>query len=59
MDNSTILYVGIFCFAMMGLGMGLTVYEFRKIAPIPAKPKAKHFDPKPNEGTTARLVEIR
>ena len=32
MDNATILYAGMFCFAMMGLGMGLTVYEFKKMA---------------------------
>ena len=37
MDNSTILYVGMFCFAMMGLGMGLTVYEFKKMALEPVK----------------------
>lgn len=59
MDNSTILYVGVFCFAMMGLGMGLTVHEFKKMTPIPAKPKAIHTDPKPNDSTTARLLEMR
>ena len=37
MDNSTILYVGMFCFAMMGLGMGLTVHEFKKMALDPVK----------------------
>jgi hypothetical protein len=37
MDNSTLLYVGMFCFAMMGLGMGLTVYEFKKMSPSPQK----------------------
>lgn len=32
MDDSTLLYIGMFCFAMIGLGMGLTVYEFKKIS---------------------------
>lgn len=30
MTDTTLLYVGIFCFAMMLLGLALTVYEFGK-----------------------------
>lgn len=30
MTDTTLLYVGIFCFAMMLLGLALTVYEFSK-----------------------------
>ena len=30
MNDVTILYSGVVCFALMLLGVGLTVYEFRK-----------------------------
>jgi hypothetical protein len=59
MDDSTILYMGMFCFAMIGLGMGLTVYEFTKIAPKPPNRKANSVDQKSNEVAAARLVEMR
>ncbi len=32
MTDTTLLYVGIFCFSMMVLGLGLTVHEFRKLS---------------------------
>lgn len=59
MDNSTLLYVGMFCFAMMGLGMGLTVYEFKKISRTPEKASRIGEKPKvsPNLGS-AKLVEL-
>lgn len=30
MSDSTILYAGVFCFAMTLLGLALTIYEFRR-----------------------------
>jgi hypothetical protein len=58
MDNSTLLYVGMFCFAMMGLGMGLTVYEFKKISPEPGKRRLGSVDLKANAALrTANVVE--
>ena len=59
MDDSTLLYTGMFCFAMMGLGMGLTVYEFKKISPSPQK--ASHVGAKPKASPnlrTANVVEL-
>ncbi len=59
MDNSTLLYIGMFCFAMMGIGMGLTVHEFKKISPSPRK--ASHVAEKPTASPslrTANLVEL-
>ena len=32
MTDDTLLYVGIFCFAMMVLGLVLTMMEFRKLS---------------------------
>ncbi len=32
MTDDTLLYVGIFCFAMMVLGLALTMMEFRKLS---------------------------
>jgi hypothetical protein len=58
MDNSTLLYVGMFCFAMMGLGMGLTVYEFKKISSEPGKRRLGSVDLKANAALrTANVVE--
>ena len=37
MNDSTILYSGIFCFAMIFLGVALTIQEFRKEAQARAK----------------------
>jgi hypothetical protein len=59
MDDSTILYMGMFCFAMIGLGMGLTVYEFKKISPSPTK--VSHIAAKPKASPSLRsanLVEL-
>ena len=59
MDNSTLLYIGMFCFAMMGLGMGLTVYEFKKISPSPTKASQVAAKPKASPSLrTANLVEL-
>ena len=58
MDNSTILYVGMFCFAMMGLGMGLTVHEFKKMALDPVKKNLGNENQNANEGLrTIRVAE--
>ena len=60
MDNSTILYTGMFCFAMMGLGMGLTVYEFKKIALQPVKKNLGNEERNAIEGLrTIRVAEIQ
>jgi hypothetical protein len=59
MDNSTLLYIGMFCFAMMGIGMGLTVYEFKKISP--STRKASYIAAKPEASPSLRsanLVEL-
>ncbi len=37
MNDSTILYSGIFCFAMILLGVSLTIQEFRKESQSRAK----------------------
>ena len=37
MSDSTILYSGIFCFAMILLGVTLTIQEFRKEEQVRAK----------------------
>ena len=59
MDNSTLLYVGMFCFAMMGIGMGLTVYEFKKISPSTPKNALGGAERKPNAlRRTAKVVEM-
>ncbi len=39
MSDAGIMYVGLFCFAMIGLGMGLTVYEFKRISSLPSNAK--------------------
>ncbi len=56
MDDSTILYLGMFCFAMIGLGMGLTVYEFKKISPSPTK--ASHVATKPKASPSPRTANV-
>ena len=38
MNESTILYTGIFCFAMIFLGVMLTIQEFRKEARARSRP---------------------
>lgn len=38
MSDSTLLYIGVFCFAMMLLGLVLTMLEFRKIPASRVKP---------------------
>ena len=59
MDNATLLYVGMFCFAMMGLGIGLTVYEFKKISPSPPKSALGGAERKENAvRRTVKVVEI-
>ena len=40
MNDSTILYSGVFCFALMLVGVMLTIREFRKEAQLRTK-----FDP--------------
>ena len=58
MDNATLLYVGMFCFAMVGLGMGLTVYEFKKISPSPTKSALGGAERKENAvRRTVKVVE--
>ena len=60
MDDSTLLYIGMFCFAMVGLGMGLTVYEFKKISLPPQNANAP--DQKATTGLvnrTRHLAELR
>jgi hypothetical protein len=43
---------------MMGLGMGLTVYEFKKISPEPGKRRLGSVDLKANAALrTANVVE--
>lgn len=60
MDNSTLLYIGMFCFAMTGLGVALTAYEFRKISPEPAKKRLGSVELKANAVLrTAKVVEIQ
>ena len=60
MDNSTILYIGMFCFAMIGLGMGLTVYEFKKIELQPVKKNLGYEERNAIEGLrTIRVAEIQ
>lgn len=59
MDNATLLYVGMFCFAMMGLGIGLTVYEFKKISPSPPKIALGGAESRANAlRRTAKVVEM-
>lgn len=59
MDNATLLYVGMFCFAMVGLGMGLTVYEFKKISPSTPKNALGGAERKANAlRRTAKVVEM-
>ncbi len=59
MDNATLLYVGMFCFAMMGFGMGLTVYEFKKISPSPPKSALGDAERRANAlRRTAKVVEM-
>ena len=59
MDNATLLYVGMFCFAMMGLGIGLTVYEFKKISPSTPKSALGGAERKANAvRRTVKVVEI-
>lgn len=56
MTDDTLLYVGIFCFAMMLLGLLLTMMEFRKLSNArrtrrqPVAPKAP---PQPDEKLAA------
>lgn len=60
MDDSTLLYIGMFCFAMMGLGMGLTVHEFKKISLPPRN--SNPADQKADAGLVNRthhLAELR
>ena len=48
-----------FCFAMIGLGMGLTVYEFKKISPSPPKSALGGAERKANAvRRTVKVVEI-
>ena len=59
MDNSTLLYIGMFCFAMLGLGTGLTVYEFKKISPSPKEANQVGAKPKASSSLrTPNLVEL-
>jgi hypothetical protein len=59
MDNSTLLYIGMFCFAMMGIGMGLTVYEFKKLSPSTKKTSHDAAKPKASPSLrSANLVEL-
>jgi hypothetical protein len=37
MGDSTLLYIGMFCFALVILAMVLTIYEFKKMSHAPAK----------------------
>jgi hypothetical protein len=32
MNDFLVLYSGMFCFGMIGLGVALTIYEFKKMA---------------------------
>ena len=32
MNDTTLLYIGVFCFAMTLLGLALTILEFRRIS---------------------------
>lgn len=59
MDNATLLYVGMFCFAMTGLGVALTAYEFKKLSPTP--PKASNgVEPEASAIVrTAHVVELQ
>ncbi len=59
MDNSTLLYTGMFCFALMGLGMALTVYEFKKISPLPKEINRVGAKPEASPSLrTANVVEL-
>jgi len=37
MSDTTVLYAGVFCFALVMLGVALTVLEFRKLSGSPNK----------------------
>ena len=38
MSDSSLLYIGVFCFALMVLGLVLTMLEFRKMTASRVKP---------------------
>jgi hypothetical protein len=60
MDNSTILYIGMFCFAMTGLGVVLTAYEFKKMSPESEKKRLGSVELKANAVLrTAKVAEIQ
>lgn len=43
MNDSTILYAGMFCFSMLLMGLALTMYEFKKTSSAEGK-RSKRID---------------
>jgi hypothetical protein len=53
MDDFLILYSGMFCFGMIGLGVALTIYEFKKMSRPIEQSIRKTAQPKPGLVTEA------
>ncbi|MBK7663275.1 MAG: hypothetical protein IPJ21_06990 [Sterolibacteriaceae bacterium] len=45
MSDMTLLYWGVFCFALTLLGLALTIFEFRKMSRSPASQKPMRSPP--------------
>jgi hypothetical protein len=48
MNDLLVLYSGMFCFGMIGLGVGLTIYEFKKMAHLQEKSIRERAQTKPS-----------
>jgi hypothetical protein len=48
MNDFLVLYIGMLCFGMIGLGVALTVYEFKKMARSNGKSVRESVEPNPD-----------